>query len=303
MSKKDFDVKLPKVFSHRGYSGKYPENTLISFEEALKANTDALEGDIRLSKDKEIVMMHDLTLQRTTTGHGPVSDHPWVGYIDGLTTKTEQPQPIPRFRDVLDLLIRPDTASKQDLTMIVDIKFDNDIEILDHLYALIEEEYKDHVQVLRRQLIIGIWNPDYLKKTRDLFKDHYQVCFIGISLPGARKHFLHHVDYFSLPFAAYVDTEGQQFIQQVHELKKKVLTWTINDVEQMRSSVVWGLDGVVGDHVDLLLDTVQHQVLALSNEEYKAFLDSFQNIKSRRSRWYYYCMKKGMQVGSAFIGV
>ncbi|CAO3609269.1 unnamed protein product [Cunninghamella blakesleeana] len=296
--------KLPKVFSHRGFSGKWPENTLISFEEAIKAKTDSLEGDIRLSKDNEIVMMHDLTLQRTTTGNGAVSDHPWVGYIDELTTKTEPPQPIPRLKDVVNLLIHSHTTNP-DLKMIVDIKFDNDIAILDHLYKLLEEEHKEQVNILRQQIIIGIWNLDYLKKTKELFNDHYAICFIGISLSGARKHFLQHVDYLSLPFPALADEDGKLFIQEAHQLNKKVLSWTINNLEQMHASVIWQLDGVVGDHVDILLENTQHKVLALTSEdEYQAYLDSFQHLKRRRTRWYYYGIKKTMQLASyTYIGV
>lgn len=78
--------------------------------------------DIRLSKDDEIIVMHDLTLDRTTTGTGPVRSQNWHGYIDELTTKVEPTQPIPRFNEVLDLLIQPDVSSIDGLYMIVDIK-------------------------------------------------------------------------------------------------------------------------------------------------------------------------------------
>lgn len=78
--------------------------------------------DIRLSKDNEIVMMHDLTLDRTSTGKGPVNNQNWHGYIDSITTKAEPTQPIPRFNDVLDYLIDPETSLKHGLYMIVDIK-------------------------------------------------------------------------------------------------------------------------------------------------------------------------------------
>jgi glycerophosphoryl diester phosphodiesterase len=81
-----------------------------------------LYTDIRLSKDNEIVVMHDLTLNRTSTGIGAVRDNDWHGYIDKLTTKVEPHQPIPRFNDVLDLLIQPEAASIEGLYMIVDIK-------------------------------------------------------------------------------------------------------------------------------------------------------------------------------------
>lgn len=66
--------------------------------------------------------MHDLTLNRTSTGLGPVRENNWHGGIDQLTTKTEPHQPIPRFNDVLDLLIQPEASSIEGLYMIVDIK-------------------------------------------------------------------------------------------------------------------------------------------------------------------------------------
>lgn len=67
-------------------------------------------------------MMHDLTLNRTSTGLGPVRENNWHGCIDTLTTKAEPHQPIPRFNDVLDLLIQPEASSIEGLYMIVDIK-------------------------------------------------------------------------------------------------------------------------------------------------------------------------------------
>ena len=48
-----------RVFAHRGYSGKYPENTMLAFREAEKAGTDGIELDVQLSKDGQIVIIHD----------------------------------------------------------------------------------------------------------------------------------------------------------------------------------------------------------------------------------------------------
>jgi phosphatidylglycerol phospholipase C len=66
--------------------------------------------------------MHDLTLQRTTTGTGAVRDNNWHGGIDQLVTKKEPSQPIPRLNDVLDFLIEPQVAAIEGLYMIIDIK-------------------------------------------------------------------------------------------------------------------------------------------------------------------------------------
>ena len=66
---------MTKFFGHRGYSGKYPENTLLSFEKAIEAGVDGIELDVQFSKDGELVIIHDETLERTTTGKGWVKDH------------------------------------------------------------------------------------------------------------------------------------------------------------------------------------------------------------------------------------
>ncbi len=61
----------PFVVAHRGISAKAPENTLASFELAVRApGIDMVELDVRLTKDEEVIVLHDRTLQRTTTGNG-----------------------------------------------------------------------------------------------------------------------------------------------------------------------------------------------------------------------------------------
>ncbi|CAG8761325.1 17284_t:CDS:2, partial [Acaulospora morrowiae] len=51
---------------HRGYSSHYPENTMLSLEQAILLGADGIESDVRLTKDGQVIMMHDTTLDRTT---------------------------------------------------------------------------------------------------------------------------------------------------------------------------------------------------------------------------------------------
>lgn len=277
--------------------------------------------DIRLSKDNEIVMMHDLKLDRTTDGTGLIRDHDYFGYIDGLKTKAEPHVPIPRFNDVLDLLTNPDTSS--DLYMIVDIKvheiifsiqlnffaknifqFDTPIEILDVLEKLLNQ-YSETYPQLHKQLIFGIWDLKYLKKATELFASKYRLCFIGLSISGARTHFLDTVDCVSLPFDALASSDGEEFIKEVHERNKKVFTWTINDPSQMKTCVLWQVDGVIGDNVTLILENVHTIPKAiLTQEEYQTYKDSDTYLASKRTRLYYYLRSKLMSFASSrWIGV
>ncbi len=64
-----------KVFAHRGFSGKYPENTRLAFDQAHELGVDGFELDIQLSRDQKIVVFHDQTLERTTNGKGRLAKH------------------------------------------------------------------------------------------------------------------------------------------------------------------------------------------------------------------------------------
>ena len=61
--------------AHRGYSGKFDENTMLAFKKAIEYKADGIEMDVQLSKDGIPVIIHDETLDRTTNGHGFVKDY------------------------------------------------------------------------------------------------------------------------------------------------------------------------------------------------------------------------------------
>jgi glycerophosphoryl diester phosphodiesterase len=68
------NLQKPKVIGHRGAAGDAPENTLASFQLALEQGVDGIELDIHLTKDGDIVVCHDPTIDRTTNGSGYIVD-------------------------------------------------------------------------------------------------------------------------------------------------------------------------------------------------------------------------------------
>ena len=102
----------PLLFAHRGASALAPENTFDAFELGLKLGAHVLEMDAHLTKDGEVVVFHDATLERTTNGHGLVCDKTLAELRDldaGYHfTRGENTHPfrgqgcqIPRLEDVL----------------------------------------------------------------------------------------------------------------------------------------------------------------------------------------------------------
>jgi glycerophosphoryl diester phosphodiesterase len=67
----------PLAVAHRGHSIAYPENTLEAYRKAIELGVEMIECDVNITRDGKLVMIHDATLDRTTTGHGRVSHASW----------------------------------------------------------------------------------------------------------------------------------------------------------------------------------------------------------------------------------
>lgn len=92
------------IIAHRGFNGLYPENTRRAFEEALKLDIAGIECDVNLSKDGQVVVIHDLTVDRTSNGSGEVAQL-LVDDLKQLNVGTDDdPQEIMLLDELLDLL-------------------------------------------------------------------------------------------------------------------------------------------------------------------------------------------------------
>jgi glycerophosphoryl diester phosphodiesterase len=95
------------IAAHRGGAALWPENSLDAFRRAIALGVDALEFDVHMTGDGEIVVLHDPTLERTTSGRGAVRDLKWV---DLAAVKLRRPdgtvgeEPIATLAAVLDLV-------------------------------------------------------------------------------------------------------------------------------------------------------------------------------------------------------
>lgn len=90
-----------KILGHRGARNEHPENTLGSFERALRAGAEGVECDVHLTKDGRVVVIHDDTLERTTNGRGRISEKTLAELKALDAGKSEK---IPTLEELLDLV-------------------------------------------------------------------------------------------------------------------------------------------------------------------------------------------------------
>ncbi|MCM3128529.1 glycerophosphodiester phosphodiesterase family protein [Paenibacillus provencensis] len=109
------------VAGHRGYKSAYPENTLLSFKRAIEVGCHMLEFDLRMSKDREVVVIHDATVDRTTNGSGEVREKTLAELKEldagGWFAPEFEGLRIPAFQELCQLL-----AGYPDMLLNVEIK-------------------------------------------------------------------------------------------------------------------------------------------------------------------------------------
>lgn len=113
-----------QIFAHRGSSGTHPENTLPAFAQAVRAKADGIELDVQMTKDGQLVIIHDDTVDRTTDGRGRVCEKNFAelrklnagSWFDPSYTSTK----IPTLKEVLDLLVARDFNGVLDIELKTD---------------------------------------------------------------------------------------------------------------------------------------------------------------------------------------
>jgi len=95
------NLKRPLLIGHRGARGLAPENTLLALDAGIAAGCSWLEFDVQLHPSGQLFLLHDLTLERTTNGHGLASACDWATLH---TLDAGGQQHVPRLDEALDLI-------------------------------------------------------------------------------------------------------------------------------------------------------------------------------------------------------
>ncbi|PWN53520.1 PLC-like phosphodiesterase [Violaceomyces palustris] len=230
-------------------SAAFPENTIASFEKAVKDGSEGIESDVHITTDNVIVMFHDPSLERTTNGKGLIYEKPYYGEngIEHIRTLKQPPQQIPTFKQLCDLLMREDCKH---VKLNLDIKPDNDPDRLFSLMKDIVESYPNYETDLSPRLILGLWHPKFLRSAL-INVPHLKRIHIGASPSAARQYFWKDCSGFSMYFASLVGAEGQTFLTDAQKAGKDVFVWTVNRKDEMIEATRWGVKAVLTDKTAL----------------------------------------------------
>ncbi|KIY66698.1 PLC-like phosphodiesterase [Cylindrobasidium torrendii FP15055 ss-10] len=243
---------LPECWGHRGASLAFPENTLASFEAAIRDGAEGIESDVHVSRDNVVLMFHDPDLRRTTDSSGKIKERDWFG-VDGMEhvrTVKEPVQAIPTFAETVMLLMQP---ANQHVKFNVDIKPNNEPERLFKLINEIISAQPNWETVLAPRILLGLWHSSFLEPAKRILP-YCRRSHITESLYLSRTYFWEDADVFSVSFSVLASADGEKFRNECREAGKELLVWTVNSPEQMIEAARWGVNSILTDVTKVWLE-------------------------------------------------
>jgi glycerophosphoryl diester phosphodiesterase len=215
---------------HRGARAYEPENTIRSFKKAIEISVDAVELDVRETKDGQLIVIHDPDVKRTTDGNGLVSELT-LKEIKGFST--EKGEKIPTLEEALDFLDKK-------VKVLIELK---EAGVEKEVLALVHEKR------LEKNVIVTSFLEDALRKVRELDKD-IETGLIYARHKNPLKAALELKAQYLVAFYRFTHTAN---VQKAHENGLKVIVWTVNTPEEAAEMAKKGVDGIASDKPDILM--------------------------------------------------
>lgn len=274
---------FPLNTGHRGFNGKFPENTFASFDAAVEAGAEVVEFDVQVASDGMVVVSHDPNTQRcfgvdheiTKTPYSNVlekllirnpdleddskslssaSDFPKPQILsESMQTKArnlQSPQSIPTFREIAHKFAKE--SKYQNIRLMIDIKMTNEPWIVGKLVDILREVNEDLEGFWAPRTVLGIWRLDVLKAA-EKNAPQFKVAHIGVNRALARRFMASpQVSAISMNHIALTaGSGGHRLIADAKANGKLVYAWTVNSPEIMKWAIAKDLDGIITDYPDL----------------------------------------------------
>ena len=232
---------IPVILGHRGAPKVAPQNTLVSFRKTLEMGADGVELDVRLSKDRKLVIIHDALVDNVTDGRGYVSNYTLreLKQLDAgrWFSKEFQGERIPTLEEALDIL----RSFK-----VINIELKNDLvpyegieEIFLSFISNLDIKERIIVSSFDHQLLLRIKTLDNSVKTGVLYSCRPEnPNLLAIDVKADNLH----------PFWASVD---ENTVRNAHNVGLRIFPWTVDEEFYIRRLLEWNIDGIITNSPDL----------------------------------------------------
>ena len=236
---------MTKIFAHRGASAYAPENTVEAFALAMEQGADGIELDVQMTKDGQVVVIHDEIIDRVSDGTGAVRDYTleelkkfhFSNHMENYENAV-----IPTLNEVLDL-IKPSN-------MLLNIELKTGI----YWYSNLEEKTMELVKEagMEDRVIYSSFNHYSIKKILEL-DSHAECAFLYSDVILNVDKYAKNAGVCGLHPAVY-HLKMAEFLKEYQESGLKVRVWTVNKKEDMERFIKADLEAVITNYPDKALE-------------------------------------------------
>ena len=216
---------------HRGARGHAPENTLAAIEKGIALHSHMIEFDLQHTRDGQLVLLHDATLDRTTNGHGRIAELTWE---DARRLKVGGNQPLPLLADALRVAsgragvmieLKAEGIARETVRIVQESRFSGPVVYGSFLHDQLLEIRRAQPQAHTLALIEAI------PVNRTAFATDAQATHVGVAF----------------------NTLTAPFLGALHAKSLRVFVYTVNEPADIRAAKAMGVDGIISDYPDRLM--------------------------------------------------
>lgn len=257
MLQRSFPNDSPLVIAHRGASGHAPENTMAAIRLALDMKSDVIEIDVHLSKDKQVIVIHDATLDRTTTGSGSVDTYSlaelkeldagsWMGdkFVGESIPTLEEVIEVVGEQSILLIEIKKGKKKRYEgleqkvIDLVRKYRTENHTIIQSFQKKTIEKVIRLAPEIEAHKLIIGklpivSWHHD------GKWQFYHPLKIEGVKAINPAFQFL-----------------TKSFVRNMRMADKKIFVYTVNTTEKMEKCMEMGVSGIITNYPDRLVELI-----------------------------------------------
>ena len=252
------------VIAHQGGDGVWPGDTMFAFEKAVEIGSDVLEMDAHITKDGQIVLMHNETVDETTDGTGLIEemtleelkklDAAYDWSIDGDKNFTYRGQGIkvpaleelfqkfPRMRYLIEIKLTENPIDKPLCELIR--KYDMQTKVI---IGSFHDEAMRNFRTTCPEVATGASRGEvtsYVILGKIFLGGFIAPKYQALQVPWERSE------------SKGIPVMTARFIREAHTKNIRVEPWTVNDPELMKQYIEWGVDGIITDRPDLLIEVL-----------------------------------------------
>ena len=245
--------RLPKIIAHRGANRLAPENTLAAFKKAKEKGCHWVEFDVTLSSDEIPVVIHDDTLDRTTTGTGAVNAYPLqtLKSLDIACSKTGKHYSIPSLVEALECLQAHHMYANIELIYTPDSLHQNR-----RLAERTCEVLTAYPGIMNTGILSSL-SPEILTRVRQILPQMRLAPIIDRTSPLAFKRQLTSLANLYDTLGGYSlhihqDMVTPSTLPELLAISPRIICWTVNDARQAHDLFSLGVQSIISDDVLLL---------------------------------------------------